>query len=159
MKRRSLQWRLTLMTAVLVTLACLLLNLFISHSAVLRIDEMESAILEIEPDGPEAFIVGMNVLDFFPDLPVQIQRSKDAFLGQSVAATLAMILLSSACTYFLAGRALAPLRRFSAHMERIQAQNLAEPLEVPRAEDEIARLTRSFNEMAKRLDGAFAAQR
>jgi len=66
---------------------------------------------------------------------------------------------SSLFTWFLTGRALAPLREFSDRMETIQAQNLSEPLEEPATQDEVARLTRSFNGMLERLDRAFTAQR
>ena len=70
-----------------------------------------------------------------------------------------VILLSSVCTSFLAGRALFPLRKFSDHMEKIQIQNLSEPLEIPHTEDEVARLTRSFNAMLERLGHGLTVQR
>ncbi|MDO4314828.1 MAG: histidine kinase dimerization/phospho-acceptor domain-containing protein [Oscillospiraceae bacterium] len=69
-----------------------------------------------------------------------------------------MIHLSGAFTCFPAGQALAPLRKFSAHMKAIQAQNLSEPLECPGTGGEIARLTHTFNGMLARLDQAFTAQ-
>ena len=74
-------------------------------------------------------------------------------------ATGIIILLSSICTWFVTRRALAPLRRFSDRIRQVQAQNLSEPLEVPLSEDEISRLTRSFNDMLARLDNAFSAQK
>ena len=74
-------------------------------------------------------------------------------------ATGIIILLSSICTWFVTRRALAPLRRFSDRISQVQAQNLSEPLEVPLSEDEISRLTRSFNDMLARLDNAFSAQK
>ena len=159
MKKLSLQGRLTLMTAALVAAACLLLNLFISHSAIMQIDEMEDYLIEITPAGQEAFLIGVEDFGLSASLPSQVQQAKETFRVQSVVATLAVILLSSVFTYFLAGRALAPLRKFSARMETVQAQNLSEPLEVPATGDEIARLTRSINGMLARLDQAFTAQR
>lgn len=158
MKKLSLQWRLTLMTAALVTAACLLLNLIISHSAVTQINDMENYMLEISPDGQDSLMIGIDS-GIYPNLSTQVQEAKNTFRIQSIIATLLVILSSSALTYFLAGKALAPLRQFNSKMEKIQAQNLSEPLEVPAAEDEIARLTRSFNEMLKRLNQAFTVQR
>lgn len=155
MKKLSLQWRLTIMTAVLVAAACLLLNLFISHSAIMRIDEMEDYIVETDSDDQGPFFIGLDD----SALSERVQQAKDTFRVQSVLATLAVILLSSAFTYFLAGQALAPLRRFSSYMEKIQAQNLSEPLDVPGTGDEVARLTNSFNGMLARLDRTFTAQR
>lgn len=157
MKKLSLQWRLTLMTAALVTAACLLLNFIISHSAVMQINEMENYMLEISPDGQNSLLIGIDN-EIYPDLSKQVQEAKNTFRIQSILATLLVILSSSALTYFLAGKALTPLRKFNSKMEKIQAQNLSEPLEVPSSEDEIARLTRSFNEMLERLNQAFTMQ-
>jgi len=155
MRKLSLRWRLTLTTALLVTAACLLLNLFVSRSAIMRIDEIEAFIVEIEPAGQDSFVIGLDGTD----LSAQIQRARDTFRIQSVLAMLTIILFSSSFTWFLAGRALEPLRELSARMETIQAQNLSEPLAVSGAQDEVARLTRSFNGMLSRLDQAFIAQR
>ena len=155
MKKLSLRWRLTLTTALLVAAACLLLNLLISRSAIMHIDEIGDYIVEIEPAGQEPLVIGMEG----SDLSAQVQQAKDAFRIQSILATLVIILLGSIFTWFLAGRALAPLRKLSAHMETIQAQNPSEPLEAPGTQDEVARLTRSFNGMLGRLDQAFTAQR
>ncbi len=155
MKKLSLQWRLTLTTALLVAAACLLLNLFISRSAIMGIDKIEAYLVEIETAGQDVFVIDMDGTD----LSAQIQQAKDAFRIQSVLATLAIILFSSLFTWFLAGRALAPLRTLSDHMETIQAQNLSKPLETPGTQDEVARLTHSFNGMLDRLDQAFTAQR
>ena len=155
MKKLSLRWRLTLTTALLVAAACLLLNLLIGRSAIMHIDEIGDYIVEIEPAGQEPLVIGMEG----SDLSAQVQQAKDTFRIQSALVTLVIILLGSIFTWFLAGRALAPLRKLSAHMETIQAQNLSEPLEAPGTQDEVARLTRSFNGMLDRLDQAFTAQR
>lgn len=155
MKKLSLQWRLTIMLAALMTVSCLLLNLMISRAAVIRIDEMENYILEIQLDSQESVVIGLDD----SELLTQIRQAKNVFWIQSIAATAIVILLSGAFTYFLVGRALTPLRMFSSYMEKLQAENLSEQLEIPKTGDEIARLTCSFNKMLKRLDQAFAAQR
>lgn len=159
MKRLSLQWRLTLTTAVLVAAACLLLNLFISHSAVMRIDEMEHFIVELEPGTQDASEISVDGSALAPDLAAQVRQAKHTFRIQSAVATILVIFASSALTYFLAGRALSPLRKFSSNMEMIQAQNLSEPMEIPSTGGDLARLTHSFNELLKRLDQAFTVQR
>lgn len=70
-----------------------------------------------------------------------------------------IILLSSICTYFISRQALLPLRRLSQEVNKIEAQNLSKTLEVPATNDEISRLTISFNKMLARLDEAFTAQK
>lgn len=42
MKKLSLRWRLTIMSAALMMISCLLLNMLISHSAIMRIGEVEN---------------------------------------------------------------------------------------------------------------------
>lgn len=60
MKKISLQWRLTIMLAALMTVSCLLLNLLISRSAVMRIDEVERYIMEIEPASQDFFVIDVD---------------------------------------------------------------------------------------------------
>lgn len=157
MKKLPLRWRLTLITAALMTAACLLLNLFIGCSAVMSIQKIEDYVVEISPAEQEAFQLDIGV--FYPDLQARLQQTISSFWVQSIFTTLAVILLSSALTWLLTGRGLAPIKKFCAQMETVQAQNLSEPLEVPAVKDEIAQLTLSFNKMLVRLDRAFTIQR
>lgn len=155
MKKISLQWRLTIMLAALMTVSCLLLNLLISRSAIMRIDEVERYVMEIEPANQEAVVIDVDN----SKLLTQIHQAKDTFRIQSIVATVIIILLGGAFTHFLAGRALAPLRAFSSYMEKLQTENLSEQLKIPKTGDEIARLTCSFNKMLNRLHQAFETQR
>lgn len=145
------------MTSILVTAVCLLLNLLISNSAILHIHEIEGYMVEVTSNGQNSFMLDADSL--YPYLQEQIQEATKAFRIQSIFITLAVILIASVLTYFLAGRALDPVRKLSDHMEEIEAQNLSEPLEQPKTGDEIDRLTRSFNGMLARLDHAFQTQR
>ena len=155
MKKLSLRWRLTIMSAALMMISCLLLNMLISHSAIMRIDEVENYFMEIQPASQESFVI--NIDD--SELLAQIRHAKNIFQIQSITATVIIILLSGAVTYFLAGRALSPFRTFSSYMEKLQTKNLSTQLQIPKTGDEIARLTCSFNKMLNRLNQAFEAQR
>ena len=158
-KKISLQWRLTLIITLLVTATCILMYFFISNSAVTGMENLENYIIQInETDSaPITFSIDPSML--FPDLSSQVQTTKDLFRIRSMVATGILILLSSIGTYFISRRALAPLRRLSTKIGKIQAQNLSESLEVPDSNDEISKLTISFNEMLSRLDDAFTAQK
>lgn len=155
MKKLSLRWRLTIILAALMTVSCLLLNLLISRSAVMRIDEVENYMMEIEPGSQDSFVIDIDNSESL----AKIQQAKHIFRIQSMVATVIVILLGGAFTFFLAGHALAPLRAFSSYMEKLQTKNLSEQLEIPGTGDELARLTRSFNKMLNRLNQAFEAQR
>lgn len=164
LRKLSLQWRLTLIITLLVTVTCVLMYFFISHSAVTGIENLENYMIQINPEsisGSDSTPITFNVdpSALFPDFSSQVQNTKDLFRTRSIIATVIIILLSSICTYFISKRALAPLRKLSTKLDQIQAQNLSEPLEVPDTHDEISRLTIAFNNMLSRLDEAFTAQK
>ena len=49
MKRLSLQWRLTLMTAVLIAATCIFLNLALSRTGTFYMDRLGQAVFNQEP--------------------------------------------------------------------------------------------------------------
>ena len=159
LKKRSLQWRLTLLITLLVTVTCILMYFFISNSAVTGMENLESYIVQINKtdSAPITFNVDPSIL--FPDLSNQVQATKDLFRIRSMIATGIIILLSIIGTYFISRRALTPLHDLSTKIGKIQAQNLSESLEIPDSNDEISQLTASFNKMLSRLDDAFTAQK
>ena len=159
LKKRSLQWRLTLLITLLVTVTCILMYFFISNSAVTGMENLESYIVQLNKTDstPITFNVDPSIL--FPDLSNQVQATKDLFRIRSMIATGIIILLSSIGTYFISRRALTPLHDLSTKIGKIQAQNLSESLEIPDSNDEISQLTASFNKMLSRLDDAFTAQK
>lgn len=159
LKKRSLQWRLTLLITLLVTVTYILMYFFISNSAVTGMENLESYIVQINKTDstPITFNVDPSIL--FPDLSNQVQATKDLFRIRSMIATGIIILLSSIGTYFISRRALTPLHDLSTKIGKIQAQNLSESLEIPDSNDEISQLTASFNKMLSRLDDAFTAQK
>jgi heavy metal sensor kinase len=66
-----------------------------------------------------------------------------------------LILLASFLGYWLSGRSLAPVSRIIETAERIGVQNLSRRLEVPRAHDELRRLTETLNAMLQRIEASF----
>jgi heavy metal sensor kinase len=65
-----------------------------------------------------------------------------------------LIVLASFLGYWLSGRALAPVNRIIATAESIGVQNLSQRLEVPRAKDELRRLTETVNAMLARIESS-----
>lgn len=65
-----------------------------------------------------------------------------------------LIVLATLLGYWLSGRALAPVTRIIATTERIGVQNLSQRLEVPRANDELRRLTETVNAMLGRIEAS-----
>jgi signal transduction histidine kinase len=121
----------------------------------------------IRVDG-EAYV--LSVEDADPDtggeLTVIVGRSTESVeeaLG-TVARLLAvsvplLVGLVALTTWLVVGRALAPVERMRRQVDAVTAATLAERLDEPPTDDEIARLARTLNGMLARLDSAQATQR
>ncbi|MFZ1972820.1 MAG: ATP-binding protein [Candidatus Acidiferrales bacterium] len=66
-----------------------------------------------------------------------------------------LVLFASLLGYWLSGRSLAPVTRIIETADRIGVQNLSRRLEVPRARDELRRLTETLNAMLERIETSF----
>ena len=159
LKKLSLQWRLTLIITLLMTVTCILMYFFISSSAVTGIEDLGDYVVKINETDSTPITFNINPNTLFAGLSDQVQTTKDLFRTRSIIATAIIILLSSVGTYFISRRALTPLHDLSTKIGKIQAQNLSESLEIPDSNDEISQLTASFNKMLSRLDDAFTAQK
>ena len=158
-KKLSLQWRLTLIITLLMTVTCVLMYFFISRSAVTGIEDLGDYVVRINKTDSTPITFNINPSTLFSGLSDQVEATKAHFRTRSIIATGILILLSSICTYFISRRALVPLRNLSRKINKIEAENLSESLEVPSTDDEIALLTGSFNKMLSRLDDAFTVQK
>lgn len=66
-----------------------------------------------------------------------------------------LVLFASLLGYWLSGRSLAPVSRIIETADRIGVQNFSRRLEVPRARDELRRLTETLNAMLERIETSF----
>lgn len=78
----------------------------------------------------------------------------NSFLEGLLVSTPLLLLLSSACGYWLSRRALKPVDRVAAAARSISIRNLSERLPVARTGDEIERLAETCNAMLARLEAA-----
>ena len=160
MKRLSLQWRITLMTAALIGVTCVLMNCLIGYSGKRYMDAIGSGISaysEIESGAPDAFDPQSKQPD--DELTIIISGAQAAFGVTNWYITAAVTLLSGILAYFVSGRALKPLRSFTSQVEQVQLNNLADMRIDEDTISEFRQLSRSFNQMLERLNNAFAAQR
>ena len=160
MKRLSLQWRITLMTAALIGVTCVLMNCLIGYSGKRYMDAIGSGISaysEIESGAPDAFDPQSKQPD--DELTIIISGAQAAFGVTNWYITAAVTLIGGVLAYFVSGRALRPLRSFAAQVENIQPGNLAQCKVSEDVLPEFQRFSRSFNGMIDRLDAGFAAQR
>jgi signal transduction histidine kinase len=92
---------------------------------------------------------------------IRQQRSSDAasLLEWSAIALGVVALLSIGLSWWLAGRALRPLRTMNSRAREISAENLHERLGVEDRSDELGELATTFDALLERLEGAFESQR
>ena len=160
MKRLSLQWRITIMTALLTCAACMLTNCLVGYTGMRYMDAIGSGISALstaDEDTPQAFDPTNVALD--DEVTVVVNNAQESFGATAWCITAGVTLLGGVLAYFVSGRALKPLRAFAAQVERVQPDNLSE---INLSEDvptELQRCSASFNDKIGRLDEGFSAQR
>ncbi len=158
MKRLSLQWRITLMSVLLIGAACVSMKLLICSSGVHYMDSIGESIQGYAVGGEPAFF-DPEVVGVSDDLTIVIHGAQENFCLTNWYITAAVTVLSGFLAYFVSGRALKPLHSFAAQVEKVQMNNLADMRIDEDTLPEFRRLSRSFNQMLERLNNAFAAQR
>ena len=78
-RKLSLQWRLTLITALLVTITCILMYFFISQSAVTGMDHLQNYIVQINKTDSSPITFNIDPTILFPDLSEQVTTTKHLF--------------------------------------------------------------------------------
>ena len=162
MKKISLQWRITLMTVLLIGVTCVAMNLLLCSSGVYYMDKIADALqgsgTVILNEG-EAASFDPQLIAPNEELTIVVDGVQGRFRTTNWYITAAVTLLSGILAYFVSGRALKPLRSFASQVEQVQLNNLADMRIDEDAISEFRQLSRSFNQMLERLNNAFAAQR
>ena len=165
MKRLSLQWRITLMTFLLLAAACVTMKTLLCSSGHAYMDSIDNYVMHYAEEEPLAIRVDIPEEQwkdmserFSGEFVVELTGAKHSFCMRGWYIALAVTVLGGAVAYFVSGRALKPLKRFTAKAERVQLQSLTE---ITLSEDEaveFSRLSRAVNQMLLRLNQAFDAQ-
>lgn len=161
MKKISLQWKLTLLTTVLITILCGCLTFFLYKNGVYYFDTLQESVTE-QGAAPEALYIDIPDDawdDFVAQFSMKVYNSKSDYRSRSLLITVIVALIGGAATYFISGRALKPLREFSEIVEKVQAQNLTDYTIEENKIAELDRLRNSFNKMLMRLSVSFETQR
>ena len=160
MKKLSLQWRITLMTALLICSTCMAMNWLIGCSGRHYMDSIGanlSTAIDPSEGAVEYFDPSREGLD--PNLTIVIYGAQNSFTATNWYITAAVTLLGGILAYFVSGRALRPLRTFVALVEKVQPDNLADMKITEEVLPEFRQFSDSFNQMLERLDEGFTAQR
>lgn len=158
MKRLSLQWRVALMTIVLISLTCIAMKLLLCSSGVRYMDSIGESL--------QGCVSGGEPIDFDPEttapdqaLTIIIHGTQKDFCMTNWYVAAMVTLLVGILAYFVSGRTLKPLRSFASQVEQIQMSNLSDTRLNEDMLPEFRQLSHSFNLMLERMDHAFAAQR
>lgn len=160
MKKLSLQWRITLMTALLICSTCMAMNWLIGCSGRHYMDSIGanlSTAIDPSEGAVEYFDPSREGLD--PNLTIVIYGAQNSFTATNWYITAAVTLLGGILAYFVSGRALRPLRTFVAQVEKVQPDNLADMKITEEVLPEFRQFSDSFNQMLERLNEGFTAQR
>ena len=162
MKRLSLQWRITLMSVLLIGTTCVAMNLLLCSSGVYYMDTIADSLqgggtMILNEGGAASFdpqLIAPN-----EELTIVVDGAQGRFRTTNWYITAAVTLLGGILAYFVSGRALRPLRTFVAQVEKVQPNNLSDMKITEDVLPEFRQFSRSFNQMLERLDEGFTAQR
>lgn len=168
MKSLSLQWRLTLITTLLIATISATITLYVYSNGVYYIDSLQEAVNSQNESSNSDEENSDNILITIPDdnwdefannfsirvFNNKIDYKKQSFLFSTLAAVLGGIL-----TYFISGRALKPLSDFTDQIEKVTAQNLSDSRLEENNIKELNRLSNAYNQMLSRISDAFEIQK
>ena len=162
MRRLSLQWRITLMTVLLIGVTCIAMNLLLCSSGVYYMDTITDTLqgdstVILNGEGAESF--DPQLITPNENLAIVVNGAQGRFRTTNWYITAVVTVLSGILAYFVSGRALKPLRSFASQVEKVQLNNLADMRNNEDVLPEFRQLSHSFNQMLERLNNAFAAQR
>ena len=162
MKKLSFQWRITLMTALLIAGACICLNLLLYRSGATGMDDLGGFMLKYQTESAEVMTIEIpqeEMNGFLKQFSQEIYDAKLLFGRMGWCFTAAVTLLSAAIAYFVSGRALQPLRRFTAQAEKINQDSLVRVRLDESTIQEFRQLSHAVNGMLDRLAHSFDLQR
>lgn len=159
MKKLTLQWRITLLTALILTISSIALTAAAMANAEQSFVNLIEGIFYMPPENalpvepyPEGTVIAGGAA-------AQAQIAKQSFDLRSILYCVIFTALGSVAVYYVAGKALAPLRKLSGSVAAIDEHTLSQRLPAATAKDEVGALTEGFNGMLARLDDAFLRQK
>ena len=160
MKRLSLQWRITLLTALLIAGTCICLNLLLYHSGAVSIDSLNGFVFEYTPESSEdPDGLAIEISEFISRFSDEAYDVKTDFGRKGWLITVAVTIVSAAIAYFVSGQALKPLRKLSQQAEKIDQDSISDIRLNEDTVKEFRQLSVSVNLMLDRLSESFAMQR
>ena len=160
MKKLSLQWRITLMTALLIGVTCVAMNCLLGCSGRHYMDAIGTSIqFSGDAAGGEPAFFDPELAEDDQELTIIVHGAQASFITTNWYITAAVMVLGGVLAYFVSGHALKPLHSFAAQVEKVEPNNLTDMKITEEVLPEFRQFSRSFNQMLDRLDEGFTAQR
>jgi len=158
----TLRLKITVLTAVSLTAMCVCLTAI----SIYNTNVFYEPITYIADKQPINVIVSENVdlqnitnIDDIKVIDGIFLGSREIFKTQSIISAVIIIIIGTVISYFITGRTLKPLNTLADKIEEIDENNL-NAQNIPTLNGgEVARLTKSFNNMLEKLDRAFHAKK
>lgn len=162
LNRITLRLKITILTVVSLTVMCGCLtvisiyNTNVFYEPITYIADKQpidvSKIENIEPPNT----AGINEIEIIDGI---FLGSREKFRTQSIISAIIIITLGAIISYFIAGQTLKPLNTLTNKIEEIDENNLNIQIMPNSNGGEVARLTKSFNNMLEKLNKAFQSKK
>lgn len=160
MKKVSLRLRIAIMTALLIGLTSIIINLFLNKTAYYYIDSLNGFVTNLGSDEKVYVNIDEDKADeFFENFSDQVVDSKVNFSQKSWLITIIVSLSGGIIAFILSGKALKPLDDFSEKIEKIELKNIKDYQIKDEEIKEFEKIKNSFNRMLKRLDESYKSEK
>ena len=160
MKKMSLRLRIAILTSILIALTSLTMNFFMNKTAYFYIDSLGGYVDKME--NKEDLYINIDkdkIGDFNTTFSDQVTITKNNFSKKSWIITSLVTIFGGIISYFLSGKFLEPLDKFSNQIEQIQLKNITDYEVKENPIKEFQKLTKSFNQMLERLNESYKNER
>ena len=162
MKRLSLQWRITLLTALLIACACVCMNLLLYRTGATGMDALNGFMMQYQPGSEDSLTIEIpqeEMSSLLAHFSQEVYDAKVVFGRKGWCITAVVTILSAAIAYFVSGRALKPLQQLAQQAQRVDQDSIATVRLDEATVQELGQLSRSVNRMLDGLAQSFELQR
>ena len=162
MKHLSLQWRITLLTALLIACACVCMNLLLYRTGVTSMDALNGFMMQYQPGSADSLTIEIpqeEMSSLLAHFSQEVYDAKVVFGRKGWCITGVVTFLSAAIAYFVSGSALKPLQQLAQQAKKVNQDSIETTRLDEDTVQEFRQLSRSVNEMLDRLAQSFALQR
>ena len=162
MKHLSLQWRITLLTALLIACACVCMNLLLYRTGVTGMDALNGFMMQYQPGSADPLTIEIpqeEMSSLLAHFSQEVYDAKVVFGRKGWCITVVVTIVSAAIAYFVSGRALKPLQQLAQQAQQVDQDSIATTRLDENTVQEFGQLSRSVNRMLDGLAQSFELQR